>query len=303
MRDSDEPDVRCPPVPGTSRVGMCASHHETHRPLLRTCNGVTAPGTPPRRTAFRRGCALRTRGRFRSGRCRGGRWPHWIPILAPREDRSAPHPAALTLQSRNHAGTAGRIRGVIPNDPPRAPFSSSSGLRGSLLRIIGSRGAPLASDRGSAGLLRVIGSRGAFESPSGAAPARPRNGRPLPGSSAAEVMGWSRSPTSGESLGVGCAARVLAGTPGSAEGALGRLLRTFLSAALLHPPLRPFFSYSEGSRSVAEGEGRSRRGRGRTGESPDLPATDPSRPTKGWMGRMGQMWRRPRAQRPRATAL
>mgnify|MGYP000918593963 CR=1 FL=1 len=76
---------------------------------------------------------------------------------------------------------------------------------------------------------------------------------------AAEVMGWSRSPTSGESLGVGCAARVLAGAPGSAEGASGRLLRAFLSAALLHPPLRPFFSYSEGSRSVAEEEGRSRR--------------------------------------------
>ena len=241
MRDSDESDVRCPPVPGTSRAEVCASHHETHRPLLRTCNDVTAPGTPPRRTAFRRGCALRTRGRFRSGRCRGGRWPHWIPILAPREDRSAPHPAALTLQSRNHAGTAGRIRGVIPNDPPRAPFPSSSGLRGSL--------------------LRVIGSRGAFESPSGAAPARPRNGRPRPGSAAAEVMGWSRSPTSGESLGVGCAAGSWPAAPGSAEGASGRLLRAFLSAALLHPPLRPFFSYSEGSRSVAEREGRSRRGR------------------------------------------
>ena len=239
MRDSDEPDVRCPPVPGTSRVGMCASHHETHRPLLRTCNGVTAPGTPPRRTAFRRGCALRTRGRFRSGRCRGGRWPHWIPILAPREDRSAPHPAALTLQSRNHAGTAGRIRGVIPNDPPRAAFPSSSGLRGSL--------------------LRVIGSRGAFESPSGAAPARPRNGRPRPGPWTAEVMGWSRSPTSGESLGVGCAAGSWPAAPGSAEGASGRLLRAFLSAALLHPPLRLFFSYSKGSRSVAEEEGRSRR--------------------------------------------
>ena len=74
-------------------------------------------------------------------------------------------------------------------------------------------------------------------------------------------MGWSRSPTSGESLGVGCAARVLADAPGSAEGASGRLLRAFLSAALLHPLLRSFFSYSEGSRSVAEGEGRSRRGR------------------------------------------
>ena len=76
---------------------------------------------------------------------------------------------------------------------------------------------------------------------------------------AAEVMGWSRSPTSGESLGVGCAAGSWPAAPGSAEGASGRLLRAFLSAALLHPPLRPFFSYSEGSRSVAEEEGRSRR--------------------------------------------
>ena len=42
-----------------------------------------------------------------------------------------------------------------------------------------------------------------------------------------------------------------------------RLLRLFLSAALLHPPLRLFFSYSGGSRGAAEGKGRSRRGRGR----------------------------------------
>ena len=87
----------------------------------------------------------------------------------------------------------------------------------------------------------------------------PEEWAPLPGSSAAEVMGWSRSPTSGESLGVGCAAGSWPAAPGSAEGASGRLLRAFLSAALLHPPLRPFFSYSEGSRSVAEEEGRSRR--------------------------------------------
>ena len=77
------------------------------------------------------------RGRFsRVGR--GGRWPHRVLILAPWEDRSAPHPAALATQPRNHAGTAERIRGADPNDPPRAPFPASSGLRGSLLRVIGS---------------------------------------------------------------------------------------------------------------------------------------------------------------------
>ena len=230
---------------------------------------------------------------------------HRVLILALWEDRSAPHPAVLATQPRNHAGTAECIRGADPNDPPRAPFPASSGLRESLLRVIGSHGAPLASNRGSAGLLRVIGSRDTFESPSGAAPARPGAARTGPGAgvlvvaavragpaaaqvvqichkgldlagapkenrgysafllaadpAAAEVMGWSRSPTSGESLGVGCAAGSWPAAPGSAEGASGRLLRAFLSAALLHPPLRPFFSYSEGSRSVAEEEGRSRR--------------------------------------------
>ena len=46
-------------------------------------------------------------------------------------------------------------------------------------------------------------------------------------------------------------------------GTPSRLLRLFPSAALLHPLLRLFFSYSGGSRGVAEGKGRSRRGRGR----------------------------------------
>ena len=230
---------------------------------------------------------------------------HRVLILALWEDRSAPHPAVLATQPRNHAGTAECIRGADPNDPPRAPFPASSGLRESLLRVIGSHGAPLASNRGSAGLLRVIGSRDTFESPSGAAPARPGAARTGPGAgvlavaavragpaaaqvvqichkgldlagapkenrgysafllaadpAAAEVMGWSRSPTSGESLGVGCAAGSWPAAPGSAEGASGRLLRAFLSAALLHPPLRLFFSYSKGSRNVAEEEGRSRR--------------------------------------------
>ena len=45
--------------------------------------------------------------------------------------------------------------------------------------------------------------------------------------------------------------------------ASSHLLRLFPSAALPHPPLRLFFSYSEGSRGVAEGKRRSRRGRGR----------------------------------------
>ena len=53
------------------------------------------------------------------------------------------------------------------------------------------------------------------------------------------------------------------GAPASAAP-LPHLLRLFPSAALLHPPLRLFFSYSEGSRGVAGGKGRSRRGRGRT---------------------------------------
>ena len=225
------------------------------------------------------------RGRF-SRVSRGSRWPHWIPILAPWEDRSAPHPAALATQPRNHAGTAERIRGADPNDPPRAPFPASSGLRGSLLRVIGSHGAPLASNRGSAGLLRVIGSRNTFESPSGAAPARPGAARTGPGAGvlvvaavragpaaaqvvqichkgldlagAPEVMGWSRSPTSGESLGVGCAAGSWPAAPGSAESASGRLLRAFLPAALLHSPLRLFFSYSEGRVLVVDAPFRGR---------------------------------------------
>ena len=50
--------------------------------------------------------------------------------------------------------------------------------------------------------------------------------------------------------------RVVCGTP-------SRLLRLFPPAALLHPLLRLFFSYSGRSRGVAEGKGRSRCGRGR----------------------------------------
>ena len=82
---------------------------------------------------------------------------------------------------------------------------------------------------------------------------------------------WARTARGGVdfvALGSHYASR--AGSPGVrggsrwvVHGAPSRLLRPFLSAALLHPLLRPFFSYSGGSRGVAEGKGRSRRGRGR----------------------------------------
>ena len=60
--------------------------------------------------------------------------PHRIPILVLWEDRSAPHPAASAPQPRNHAEIAERIRGVRPNDPPRAPESGSDGARRSTPR-------------------------------------------------------------------------------------------------------------------------------------------------------------------------
>ena len=82
---------------------------------------------------------------------------------------------------------------------------------------------------------------------------------------------WARTARGGVdfvALGSHYASR--AGSPGVrggsrwvVHGAPSRLLRPFLSAALLHPLLRPFFSYSGGSRGVAEGKGHSRRGRGR----------------------------------------
>ena len=60
--------------------------------------------------------------------------------------------------------------------------------------------------------------------------------------------------------------RVDGGRPGRAprsavpRSAPDRLLRLFPSTTPLHSSLRPFFSYSEGPRGVAEGKGRSRRG-------------------------------------------
>ena len=75
--------------------------------------------------------------------------PHRIPILAPWEDRSAPHPATSASQPRNHAEIAERIRGAGPNDPPRAPYPAPGGLRGSLLRLMGPRD-PCGSGRGDA---------------------------------------------------------------------------------------------------------------------------------------------------------
>ena len=54
------------------------------------------------------------------------------------------------------------------------------------------------------------------------------------------------------------------GSPPDPRGTTsGRPLRLFPSAALPHPPLRLFFSYSGGSRGAAEGKGRSGRGCGR----------------------------------------
>ena len=138
---------------------------------------------------------------------------HRVLILALWEDRSAPHPAALATQPRNHAGTAERIRGADPNDPPRAPFPASSGLRGSLLRVIGSHGAPLASNRGSAGLLRVIGSRGAFESPGGAAPARPGAARTGPGAGVLVVAAVRAGPAAAQVVQICCKGLDLAGAP------------------------------------------------------------------------------------------
>ena len=158
---------------------------------------------------------------------------HRVLILALWEDRSAPHPAALATQPRNHAGTAERIRGADPNDPPRAPFPASSGLRGSLLRVIGSHafrhsgsgsahrllrvigshGAPLASNRGSAGLLRVIGSRGAFESPGGAAPARPGAARTGPGAGVLAVAAVRAGPAAAQVVQICHKGLDLAGAP------------------------------------------------------------------------------------------
>ena len=51
--------------------------------------------------------------------------------------------------------------------------------------------------------------------------------------------------------------------------ASSHLLRLFPSAALPHPPLRPFFSYSGGSRGVAEGKG-AQQTRARTGPRSSL---------------------------------
>ena len=66
------------------------------------------------------------------------------------------------------------------------------------------------------------------------------------------------------------------GSPPDPRGTTsGRPLRLFPSAALPHPPLRLFFSYSGGSRGAADGKGRSRgqgaqRTRARTGPRSSL---------------------------------
>ena len=133
--------------------------------------------------------------------------------MASWEDRSGTHPTAPSQKPRNHAGTAERIRGADPNDPPRAPFPASSGLRESLLRVIGSRGAPLASNRGSAGLLRVIGSRDTVESPSGAAPARPGAARTGPGAGVLAVAAVRAGPVAAQVVQICHKGLDLAGAP------------------------------------------------------------------------------------------
>ncbi len=67
---------------------------------------------------------------------------------------------------------------------------------------------------------------------------------------------------------------------GHEVAAPGRLLRLFSSAALLRPSLRSLFSYSEGSRGVAEGKGRS--GRGSAGRVPRCGGARASSPVRRW---------------------
>ena len=113
--------------------------------------------------------------------------------MASWEDRSGTHPTAPSQKPRNHAGTAERIRGADPNDPPRAPFPASSGLRGSL--------------------LRVIGSRGAFESPGGAAPARPGAARTGPGAGVLAVAAVRAGPAAAQVVQICHKGLDLAGAP------------------------------------------------------------------------------------------
>ena len=86
-----------------------------------------------------------------------------------------------------------------------------------------------------------------------AAQARPSRGK--------NRVSWMSAPLMAPAL-----ERVDGGRPGRAprpavpRSAPDRLLRLFPSTTPLHSSLRPFFSYSEGPRGVAEGKGRSRRG-------------------------------------------
>ena len=141
---------------------------------------------------------------------------------------------------------AGRRRSGERNHPRRAPPEPPPGRRRGEWDHVGSvapagavpAGRPGAAGSGSSwsgmGRLCDVVDEGA-------------GGRHEPG----PVGGCSGSP------GVrGGPRRVVCGTP-------SRLLRLFPPAALLHPLLRLFFSYSGRSRGVAEGKGRSRCGRGR----------------------------------------
>ena len=86
-----------------------------------------------------------------------------------------------------------------------------------------------------------------------AARARPSRGK--------KRVSWMSAPLMAPAL-----KRVDGGRPGRTprpavpRSAPDRLLRLFPSTTPLHSSLRPFFSYSEGPRGVAEGKGRSRRG-------------------------------------------
>ena len=113
--------------------------------------------------------------------------------MASWEDRSDTHPTAPPQEPRNHAGTAERIRGADPNDPPRAPFPASSGLRESL--------------------LRVIGSHDTFESPGGAAPARPGAARTGPGAGVLAVAAVRAGPAAAQVVQICHKGLDLAGAP------------------------------------------------------------------------------------------
>ena len=108
-------------------------------------------------------------------RSSGRRWGREMALW---EDRSGTHPTAPPQEPRNHAGTAERIWGGRPNDPPRAPLFAP-GPRGKRGR--GRRGEPRARSRRNA---EGFGARAAVEVDVLArreAEGRDRGHRPAPG--------------------------------------------------------------------------------------------------------------------------